>query len=109
MKHPPTIAGMMLTGLLLGWPVSFADTPDCDRGDGNLSRYLVCRELTALGTTESRAHYELLDRVEQAAIDKLRAMKKVRTGGPALSRLYSAGRGSALELTTPERTLERGA
>ena len=96
MKLPPTITGMMLTGLLLGWPVSFADTPPCDRADGNLSRYLLCRELTTLGTTDPRAPYEMLDRVEQAAIDKLRAMKKVRTGGPALSRLYSAGRGLAL-------------
>ena len=96
MKHPPTIAGMILIGLLLGWPVSFADTPDCDRGDGNLSRYLLCRELTVLGTADPPTQYELLDRVEQAALDKLRAKEKIRTGGPALSRLYSAGRGVAL-------------
>ncbi len=96
MKLPPTITGMMLTGLLLGWPVSFAETPHCDRTDGNLSRYLLCRELAALGTAEPRAQYELLDRVEQTALDKLRAKEKMRTGGPALARLYSAGRGVAL-------------
>ena len=96
MTPPRAIAGMMLTGLLLGWPVSFANSPHCDRTDGNLSRYLLCRELTALETADPRILYELLDRVEQTALDKLHAMKKMRTGGPALAKLYAAGRGPAL-------------
>ncbi|NIM01200.1 MAG: hypothetical protein GTN89_10230 [Acidobacteria bacterium] len=88
------IAGMLWTGLLFGGPMNLADAPSCRRSAGNLTRYLVCREVVALSPEDPLLYYEALDRTERRGIDRLALMKRVRTGGPALAKMLSAGRGS---------------
>ena len=73
---------------------------ECRREDGTLSRYLLCRELTALRPGDPQRYYALLAKADEMVLRNLPRTAKRRTGTPVLRQMHTVGHGA----TDPQGT-----